>query len=168
MSRQLLLWRARFPGTKQAGRTDPAGIEIPGFDMATTSITSVHALKKHRLQIKPGSGLYTAINNFSFQKKSGKWSKILYFWVFFREMILRKTPFLPTDPTYFFPTCTDKALWKKCHLIGTNRLVWTYTLDLCRIFHPREILYRQTKNHLDCIIKQSTYDIAYASIKGLP
>ena len=70
MSRQLLLWRVRFPETKQAGRTDPAGIEIPGFDMATTSITSVHALKRHCcLQIKAGSGLYTAINNFSFQKK---------------------------------------------------------------------------------------------------
>ena len=32
-----------------------------GLDMATTSSTSVHALKKHQLQIKPGSGLHTAM-----------------------------------------------------------------------------------------------------------
>ena len=32
-----------------------------GYDMATTSSTSVYALKKRRLQIKPGSALYTAI-----------------------------------------------------------------------------------------------------------
>ena len=46
---------------QQAEKTDSAGIKIPGLDMATTSSTSVHALKKRRLQIKPGSGLYTAM-----------------------------------------------------------------------------------------------------------
>ena len=79
MSGQLLhwtCWRRRVPGTKalnppppipsrvqlqQAGKTDSAGTEIPGLDMATTSSTSVHALEKRRLQIKPGSGLYTAM-----------------------------------------------------------------------------------------------------------
>ena len=45
---------------QQVRGNDSAGIEIPGLDTATTS-TSVHALKKHRLQIKPGSGLYTAM-----------------------------------------------------------------------------------------------------------
>ena len=30
---------------QQAGNTNSAGIEIPGFDMATTSSTFVHALK---------------------------------------------------------------------------------------------------------------------------
>ena len=46
---------------QQVGKTDSAGIEIPWLDMASTSSTSVHALKKRCLQIKPGSGLYTAM-----------------------------------------------------------------------------------------------------------
>ena len=61
MSRQLLHWRERVPGTKalnppppvpsqgklqQAGKTDSAGTEIPRLDMAATSSTPVHTLKK--------------------------------------------------------------------------------------------------------------------------
>ena len=76
MSKQLLHWRGRVPKTKalnppplvlsqgqlqQVGKTDSAGTEIPWLDMASTSNTSVHALKKCCLQIKPGSGLYTAM-----------------------------------------------------------------------------------------------------------
>ena len=72
MSGQLLHWRGRVPRTKalnppmpvpsrgqlqQAGKTDSAGIEITGLDMATTSRTSVHALKKRRLQIEHGYGI---------------------------------------------------------------------------------------------------------------
>ena len=67
MSKQFLHWRGMVSGTKainppppvpsrgqlqQAGKTDSAGIKIPGLDMATTSSTCVHALKKRRLQIK--------------------------------------------------------------------------------------------------------------------
>ena len=77
MFRQLLHWRGRVPGTKalnrplpvpsrgqlqQVWKIVPAGIEVPGLDTATTSSSSVHALKKRRLEIKSGSGLYTARN----------------------------------------------------------------------------------------------------------
>ena len=68
MSKQLLHWRVRVPGTKslntlprlvssrgqlqQAGKTDSAGIKIPSLDMATTSSTSLHALKGEDTQEK--------------------------------------------------------------------------------------------------------------------
>ena len=76
MLRQLLHWRGRVPGTKALNPPPPvpsreqlqqvwkivsAGIEVPGLDTATTSSTSVHALKKGHLQIKSGSGLYMAM-----------------------------------------------------------------------------------------------------------
>ena len=73
MLRQLLHWRGRILGNKapnppppvqslgqlqQAWKTNSSAIEIPGLDTATSPSTSVHALKKSRLQIKPGSGGY--------------------------------------------------------------------------------------------------------------
>ena len=73
MSRQLLHWRGRVPGTKALKPPPPIPsrdscsklerliqqeFEIPGLDTATTSGTSVHALKKSRLKMKPGRVLY--------------------------------------------------------------------------------------------------------------